>query len=51
MAWETALDRLVLQQIHLRWRRGQTQDSRFAGLGREVEALIAKGVSLLDLPR
>ena len=38
---------VVLQQIHIRWLRGETQDSRFAGMGREVETLIAKGLSLL----
>jgi aminoglycoside phosphotransferase (APT) family kinase protein len=30
---------VVLQQIHFRWRRGQTRDDRFAGLGAAAQGL------------
>lgn len=30
---------VILQQIYIRWRRGQTQDERFAKLGQAVDAL------------
>lgn len=35
--WKTAV---VLQQIYIRWVRGQTKDARFEGLGQRVPALI-----------
>ena len=34
--WKTAV---VLQQIYIRWVRGQTQDARFEGLGTRVPLL------------
>jgi aminoglycoside phosphotransferase (APT) family kinase protein len=37
---------VVLQQIYIRWRRGQTQDQRFADMGERVETLIEKGLAL-----
>ncbi len=39
---------VILQQIHIRWLRGQTRDARFAALGKRVAALIAKGNALAD---
>ncbi len=38
---------VILQQIYLRYQRGQTQDQRFAGLGERVEKLSAKGLALI----
>ena len=38
---------VVLEQIHIRFRRGQTRDARFAALGERVEGLAAKGLALL----
>jgi aminoglycoside phosphotransferase (APT) family kinase protein len=38
---------VVLEQIHVRFRRGQTRDARFATLGERVERLAAKGLALL----
>lgn len=38
---------VVLQQIHVRFQRGQTRDARFAALGERVERLAAKGLALL----
>ena len=37
---------VILQQIHIRWRRGQTRDRRFADMGTRVETLIHKGLGL-----
>ena len=37
---------VILQQIHIRWRRGQTRDQRFADMGKRVETLIEKGLEL-----
>jgi aminoglycoside phosphotransferase (APT) family kinase protein len=31
---------VILQQIYVRWKRGQTQDARFAGFGKRVYTLI-----------
>ena len=39
---------VVLQQIHVRFQRGQTCDARFAALGERVERLAAKGLALLQ---
>jgi aminoglycoside phosphotransferase (APT) family kinase protein len=41
---------VVLQQIYIRYLRGQTQDERFAKFGRRVEALIEKGLALSTQP-
>ena len=38
---------VVLEQIHVRFRRGQTRDARFAALGERVAGLAAKGLALL----
>ncbi len=37
---------VIVQQIYIRFLRGQTQDRRFAGFGRRVEQLAEKGVAL-----
>ena len=37
---------VILQQIYIRFLRGQTQDPRFADLGRRVEALANKGAAI-----
>jgi aminoglycoside phosphotransferase (APT) family kinase protein len=39
---------VVLQQIYIRYLRGQTKDERFARFGRRVEALIEKGIALSE---
>ena len=39
---------VVLEQIHVRFRRGQTRDARFATLGERVEGLAAKGLALVE---
>ena len=39
---------VVLQQIYIRYRRGQTKDERFAKFGRRVAALIEKGLALAE---
>ena len=39
---------VVLQQIHIRWLRGQTRDQRFADMGERVATLIHKGLGLAD---
>ena len=38
---------VILQQIYIRFLRNQTQDRRFMTLGRQVDGLAEKGVSLL----
>lgn len=43
--WKTAV---VLQQIHIRFLRGQTSDARFAALGPRVPELIAKSAAALE---
>jgi len=37
---------VVVQQIYIRWKRGQTQDPRFAAFGPRVEALAEAGLAL-----
>ncbi len=37
---------VVIQQIYIRYLRGQTQDERFANFGTRVEHLIQKGVKI-----
>ena len=39
---------VVLEQIHVRFQRGQTRDARFAALGERVERLAAKGLALIE---
>jgi len=41
---------VVLQQIYIRYVRGQTRDARFARFGRRVAALIEKGLALSEDP-
>ena len=38
---------VIVQQIYIRFVRGQTQDQRFAGYGRRVRDLARKGVDLI----
>ncbi|MCY4600192.1 MAG: phosphotransferase family protein [Acidobacteria bacterium] len=38
---------VVLEQIHVRFQRGQTRDARFGALGARVEGLAAKGLALI----
>ena len=40
---------VVLQQIYIRWLRGQTRDSRFADMDARVAALIDKGLALVGI--
>jgi aminoglycoside phosphotransferase (APT) family kinase protein len=37
---------VVVQQIYIRWKRGQTRDERFAGFGPRVEALAEAALAL-----
>jgi aminoglycoside phosphotransferase (APT) family kinase protein len=37
---------VIIQQIYVRWKRGQTQDERFAAFGNRVRALIAYATQL-----
>jgi len=37
---------VVVQQIYIRWKRGQTQDQRFAGFGPRVEALARAAMDM-----
>ena len=39
---------VILQQIYIRFLRGQTRDERFRILGRRVEGLARKGVTVAD---
>jgi aminoglycoside phosphotransferase (APT) family kinase protein len=39
---------VVVQQIYIRFRRGQTQDQRFAGYDERARDLARKGVTLID---
>ncbi|MBI4609284.1 MAG: phosphotransferase family protein [Candidatus Rokubacteria bacterium] len=39
---------VVVQQIYIRWKRGQTQDLRFAGFGPRVEVLADAALALAD---
>lgn len=43
--WKTAV---VLQQIHARWRRGQTRDARFESLGPRIPELVGKAAAALE---
>ena len=36
----------ILQQIYIRWLRGQTQDARFAVFGKRIRVLVAHAVQL-----
>ena len=37
---------VVIQQIYIRWKRGQTKDERFAGMAPRVEALAEAALTL-----
>lgn len=39
---------VIVQQIYIRFHRGQTQDQRFAGYGDRVRDLARKGVELIE---
>lgn len=39
---------VILQQIYIRFLRGQTQDPRFADLGPQIEALANKGMAIIS---
>ena len=39
---------VILQQIYIRYLRGQTWDPRFADLGRRVDGLSDKGVAITN---
>ncbi len=43
--WKSAV---VLQQLYIRWKRGQTQDARFAGLERVVPQLVRAAGRVLE---
>ena len=45
-AWGTFKIAVVIQQIYIRWLRGQTQDERFAEMGERVRILIDKGCKI-----
>ena len=42
---------VILQQLHIRYLKGQTRDARFAALGRRVRASIAKCGELVAMAR
>ena len=48
-AWGAFKLAVILQQIYIRWLRGQTQDSRFAPMGERVAALIDRGRTITGL--
>jgi aminoglycoside phosphotransferase (APT) family kinase protein len=39
---------VILQQIYVRWKRGQTRDERFAGFGERVHNLILHAAHLVE---
>ena len=39
---------VVLQQIYIRYLRGQTQDERFAHFGDRIRAMAGKGVAVIE---
>ena len=48
-AWGAFKLAVILQQIYIRWLRGQTQDQRFAPMGERVAALIERGCVIAGL--
>ncbi len=48
-AWGAFKLAVILQQIYIRWLRGQTQDQRFAPMGARVAALIERGCAIAGL--
>ena len=45
-AWGSFKIAVVIQQIYIRWLRGQTQDERFADMGERARVLIDKGCAI-----
>jgi aminoglycoside phosphotransferase (APT) family kinase protein len=39
---------VILQQIYIRWKRGQTQDARFAAFGTRVNQLVQHAAEIID---
>ncbi len=39
---------VIIQQIYARWKRGQTQDERFAGFGSRVQSLVVYAEQLTE---
>ena len=39
---------VILQQIYLRYSRGQTHDERFVDFGARVNALVQHGLELIE---
>jgi aminoglycoside phosphotransferase (APT) family kinase protein len=39
---------VIVQQIYVRWKRGQTQDERFAVFGKRVHYLIGYAANLAE---
>ena len=39
---------VVVQQIYIRWKRGQTRDARFAQMAQRVEALAESALALAE---
>ena len=48
-AWGAFKLAVILQNIYIRWLRGQTQDQRFATTGERVAALIERGCTIAGL--
>ena len=48
-AWGAFKLAVILQQIYIRWLRGQTQDQRFATMGERVAALIERGCTIAGI--
>jgi hypothetical protein len=42
---------VVVQQIYIRWKRGQTRDARFAQMAPRVEALAQSALALAERSR
>jgi hypothetical protein len=42
---------VILQQIYYRFRRGQTQDTRFQNFGDRVKGLVELADSLIEYPK
>ncbi len=39
---------VILQQIYIRYVRGQTHDERFRDMGEAVNAVVERGLALID---
>jgi len=42
---------VIIQQIYVRWKRGQTRDERFGAFGNRVRALIEYSTHLAERAR